>query len=65
MSLRARAAKICKVLMCANVGCAGELAQKLIGVTGSMVTLEFKRTAGEQYAVELVREPVNGLQSPS
>ncbi len=43
---------------------AGELAKKLIGVTGSHVILEFTHTSGERYSVELVREPVNGLTRP-
>ncbi len=51
------------VCVCVCV-CAEELAEKLIGVSGSHVILEFTDTSGERYSVELVREPLNGLTRP-
>jgi len=56
---------VCFVCVCVCVCvCAEELAEKLIGVSGSHVILEFTDTSGERYSVELVREPLNGLTRP-
>jgi hypothetical protein len=61
---RAKLWCVCCLCVCVCLF-AGELAKKLIGVTGSHVILEFNtHSSGERYSVELVREPVNGLTRP-